>query len=173
MTKKEIFFWILMTTIIIGTWIYSGYFISNKYCSMTERGQFGDMFGAVNSLFSGLAFLGLIFTIRLQYIELKLQREELKSQHDEIQLNRIEMKRAADAQERSEKAMLDQAKYMLDSAQMNRFNSLLLGYSVILDPKIGMKIQDDIDVKSIQKKIKALTQVLEQYDNLFKDYIKE
>lgn len=27
------------------------------------RGQFGDMFGAVNALFSGLAFAGIVFTL--------------------------------------------------------------------------------------------------------------
>ena len=31
-----------------------------------KQGQFGDQFGAVNALFSGLAFAGLIFTIILQ-----------------------------------------------------------------------------------------------------------
>jgi hypothetical protein len=45
-----------------------------------SRGQFGDMFGAVNALFSGLAFAGIILTILLQ-------REELKAQKKELQLN--------------------------------------------------------------------------------------
>ena len=44
-----------------------------------ERGTFGDMFGGVNSLFSGLAFTGIIFTILLQRKEFELQREELKA----------------------------------------------------------------------------------------------
>jgi hypothetical protein len=34
------------------------------------RGQFGDKFGAINSLFAGLAFAGIIFTILLQRGEL-------------------------------------------------------------------------------------------------------
>ncbi len=44
-----------------------------------ERGTFGDMFGGVNALFSGLAFTGIIFTILLQRKEFELQREELKA----------------------------------------------------------------------------------------------
>lgn len=44
----------------------------------SERGQFGDMFGAVNALFSGLAFAGLIITLILQKTELGLQRDELE-----------------------------------------------------------------------------------------------
>ena len=34
------------------------------------RGTFGDMFGAVNALFSGLAFAGIIITLYFQRIEL-------------------------------------------------------------------------------------------------------
>lgn len=55
-----------------------------------ERGQFGDMFGVVNALFSGLAFGGIIVTILLQKEELKLQREELKLQRTEMQETRKE-----------------------------------------------------------------------------------
>ncbi|QDV49438.1 hypothetical protein [Gimesia fumaroli] len=33
--------------------------------STEERARFGDMFGAVNTLFSGLAFAGIIYTILL------------------------------------------------------------------------------------------------------------
>ena len=48
------------------------------------RGQFGDSFGAINSLFAGLAFAGVIFAIILQKKELELQRQELKETRDEI-----------------------------------------------------------------------------------------
>jgi len=55
------------------------------------RGTFGDQFGAVNALFSGLAFAGLIYTIILQHRDLEIQRHELKLQREEIALNRREM----------------------------------------------------------------------------------
>ncbi|ROI09471.1 hypothetical protein EGH90_04040 [Kaistella haifensis] len=48
------------------------------------RGVFGDKFGAINALFSALAFAGIIFTIFLQKKELKLQREELAETRDEF-----------------------------------------------------------------------------------------
>lgn len=47
-------------------------------------GTFGDQFGAVNALFSGLTFAGLIYTIILQKQELSLQREELKLTREEM-----------------------------------------------------------------------------------------
>ena len=55
------------------------------------RGTFGDQFGAVNALFSGLAFTGLIYTIILQRRDLELQRHDLKLQRDELALTRKEM----------------------------------------------------------------------------------
>ena len=55
------------------------------------RGTFGDQFGAVNALFSGLAFAGLIYTIILQRKDLELQRYDLKLQREELTLTRKEM----------------------------------------------------------------------------------
>lgn len=77
---KEIF---SLTKLLISiglTWLASGivlYFVP-------DHGTFGDMFGAVNALFSGLAFGTLIYTIFLQRHELSLQREELGLTRNEI-----------------------------------------------------------------------------------------
>lgn len=63
------------------------FFIPDK----ETRGVFGDQFGAVNALFSGLAFAGLTYTIILQRRDLELQRNDLKLQREELALNRKEM----------------------------------------------------------------------------------
>ena len=55
-----------------------------------EKGEFGDSFGPVNALFSGLAFLGVIVAIILQGRELTLQREELKGQRSVMQKESFE-----------------------------------------------------------------------------------
>jgi len=49
-----------------------------------NHGTYGDMFGAVNALFSGLAFAGLICTLIVQMQELKAQREELAATRSEL-----------------------------------------------------------------------------------------
>lgn len=85
--------------------------------SWTERGTFGDMFGVVNSLFSGLAFTGVIYTIILQHKELSLQREELT-------LTRQELSRSASAQEKSEQALAAQARAANISARLAAANYL-------------------------------------------------
>jgi hypothetical protein len=83
---------IILFLVIVIVWYFSWQYIdSNVYSSNNmvvsdeqERGVFGDKFGAINSLFSGLAFAGIIFTIFLQKRELRLQREELTETRNEF-----------------------------------------------------------------------------------------
>jgi Putative phage abortive infection protein len=57
---------IISSLAITIVWALSGYILYIIYPENTAHGTFGDMFGAVNALFSGLAFAGLFFTIKLQ-----------------------------------------------------------------------------------------------------------
>lgn len=79
---------------------------------------FGDMFGAINSLFTGLAFAGLIYTIILQKKELRLQRLELIE-------TRKELARSALAQEKSEIALSKQVLLQNMTAQLTSLNILI------------------------------------------------
>ena len=66
-------------------------FIINHYFSdWTKSGTFGDTFGALNAIFSGLAFTGVIVTILIQRTELQNQRTELQLQRIEMQETRKE-----------------------------------------------------------------------------------
>lgn len=84
--KKGTNYTLLVVFSIIVVLLYAGswYYIDSTYTGLDARGQFGDKFGAVNALFSGLAFAGLIFTIILQKNELALQRKELSLTHEEL-----------------------------------------------------------------------------------------
>jgi hypothetical protein len=81
--------------IVVTVWAFSWYYIKNEMGFTDEqwdrRGQFGDMFGSVNALFSGLAFAGIIFTIYLQMQELAEQRKEFKEQTETMWLQRFEV----------------------------------------------------------------------------------
>lgn len=57
-----------------------------QFVSKENVGVYGDMFGGLNTLFSGLAFAGIIYTISLQKRELRLQREELKATRGEFKI---------------------------------------------------------------------------------------
>lgn len=43
-----------------------------------KRGQFGEMFGVLEAFFSGMAFIGLIYTILLQREEMQKQLENVE-----------------------------------------------------------------------------------------------
>ncbi len=60
--------------------------------SINKSGVFGDSYGLLTSLFSGLAFAGLIITIVMQKEELKLQREELSLTRDELSGQKEELR---------------------------------------------------------------------------------
>jgi len=84
------------------------------YCSFsswTDRGAFGDMFGSINSLFSGLAFAGVIYAIFLQSKELELQRKELSLTREEISKTAL--------------AQSDQVQIMKNEAERNAISSEL------------------------------------------------
>jgi len=100
---------------------------------LTDRGLFGDSFGAINTLFSAFAFIGIIIAIFYQKEELELQREEIAQ-------NRKELERQADALEKSLK---------LQSA-----TSMLNVYSIILDPQSGLKNRIIADKDLNEDKIK-------------------
>ena len=67
---KNIWFWVI---IVVLLWCVSWFLISQFYEGQ-DRGFFGDQFGAINALFSGLAFAGVIVTLFYQKEELKSQR---------------------------------------------------------------------------------------------------
>ena len=77
---------------VIILWVMSWTLSSWRYPEIECRGQFGDSFGAVNALFAGLAFAGVIWTIRLQIKELELQRAELGLQRRELEDTRAEIR---------------------------------------------------------------------------------
>ena len=83
---------------VVALWALTPVLTFLLLIDMDKRGQFGDLFGSVNALFSGLAFAGVVFAILLQRQELALQRQELKD-------TRAEMKRTADAQEAAHQAL--------------------------------------------------------------------
>lgn len=106
---------LLLGLAAVGWLVYWGlcvYFIQPEKDGAAIRGQFGDMFGGINALFSAFAFAGLIYTVLLQRNELALQRQEL-------QQTREELKRSADAQVESRKVLEKQTELLTVSTSMS------------------------------------------------------
>lgn len=82
-------------------------------------GVFGDMFGAFNAFFAGLAFLGVVYTIFLQTKQVEMQSEELRLQRKELEQTREELRRSADAQDASRRALEKQIELLTISTEMS------------------------------------------------------
>jgi len=80
--------------LIIAVWGASGFLIKYLFGDYVTSGQFGDMFGAINALFSGLALAAVVVTLILQKHEIAKQKEDLAN-------TLIEMKRSSESQLRS------------------------------------------------------------------------
>lgn len=94
---------IYATTLIVLAWPIKEFSIANF-------GVLGDSFGFLSSLFSGLAFAGLIITIVMQKKELSMQREELQLQRQALESQVQELERM------SRYSALDQVRSMLRDA---------------------------------------------------------
>ncbi|TAK61666.1 MAG: hypothetical protein EPO24_05635 [Bacteroidetes bacterium] len=80
--KPLIYGTLIVITLFLGSWIWI--VNDSRLPTWVDRSNFGQMFGAINALFAGLAFAGVIVTIYLQSKELKLQRQELEDTRKEI-----------------------------------------------------------------------------------------
>lgn len=100
--------------------LWGGSFYIIKYFSplLDNRWLVWDSFGAINALFSWLAFAWLIYTIFLQMKELELTRDELR--------------KSSEAQQRSEKALAEQVLQMEKAAKINALSYLIQHQNVIL-----------------------------------------
>jgi len=101
--KDSLWLFIVLMLLICIIWGASWFLVARYLPDWQSRSSFGEMFGAVNALFSGAALAGVIFAILLQRRELMLQRRELE-------MTRKELRRSVEAQEKSEKALVEQAK---------------------------------------------------------------
>jgi len=108
---------------VLGLWLLSPVLMRVLVGPLQDSGLAGDSYGALNALFSGLAFAGVIYAILLQRTELQLQR-------DELALTRRELARTAEAQEKSEAALGEQAQVMKVSAELNGLSSIIQAYSM-------------------------------------------
>ena len=110
----------LIITAVVAIWLAGAALIHFGPVpgTLEQRGLFGDSFGAINALFAGFAFAGVIYAILLQREELRLQREELK-------LTRSELARTASAQEEISKSQSKQLKHDEQIARLTALSALL------------------------------------------------
>ncbi len=79
--------WVALVSI---AWVVTYYKLKDD--APDVRGTFGDMFGSVNALFSGLALAGIVISILLQRKELGYQRDELRATRLEFEIQNKTLK---------------------------------------------------------------------------------
>ncbi len=72
-----------------------------------NAGVIGDMFGSVNALFAGLAFLLLIWSVFQSNKAIKIQQQELSLQREELKESREVLKDQAESQEKMIQAIAE------------------------------------------------------------------
>lgn len=152
-------FAVLIVLIIIGLWLAT-LLILNKWTN-EDKSSFGDMFGSINALFSGLALAGIIMTMLLQRKELALQRSELR-------YTREELKRSADAQENSERALIRQAENLKISAKLTALDTLVKFYSDFeVQSRMGRGVAFTSEMKDKRNRyLRRIEEILEQKETI-------
>lgn len=108
----------IIAAFIIAFWGTNWFLFLRFAESWSVRGQFGDSFGSVNALFSGLALAGILVTIWMQREELKLQRTELALQREEMAKSREQLETQVRTQRATLMATIAQAKLMAMEADI-------------------------------------------------------
>ncbi|MGN7453880.1 putative phage abortive infection protein [Paenibacillus pasadenensis] len=126
------------------------------------------MFGAVNALFSGLAFAGIIYTIQMQRKELALQRDELVLQREEISKSTDEL---AGQKELMAKQQFDNTFFNLLSLHSQVLESLEYPDN-IKGHQVFKKFHTKMRTRLTDNSIVTFKQVYEESNLAFDNFIK-
>ena len=149
-SKNHLLIKLILMVVLI--WGLSAVLIMIFLSEWSDRGTFGDLFGAVNALFSALAFAVLIYTIILQ-------REEIKQNREEIVLNRKELEKSSKLQRKAQDVLIKQVEQTHLSAKMNAMRTLVDYYNnQISNPK---STEETIEKARLKRR-----QIISQIDNL-------
>lgn len=111
--------------LVIVLYCISWILICRYFTDFQDRANFGDMFGAVNALFTGLAFAGVIITILLQKEELSRQSQEMQNSRVELQGQKIQLENQSKllAQQAFENTFFQLLEYHNNFIRLMKYNN--------------------------------------------------
>jgi hypothetical protein len=154
--KKYLLTFTLILSMLLILYLWYSYpdRIIARFGEPKGPGEYGDIFGAINALFTSLAFALLIYTALMQREELKLQREELH-------LTREELRKSADAQKELMEVTKANFEFQVETRKHEIFPEFRIHLESLLDlhpnktatqlsisPKFFALLIMDIQVKS-------------------------
>ncbi|GMU42715.1 MAG: DUF4200 domain-containing protein [Xanthomonadales bacterium] len=110
MTKRSPVPYVVLAALALVGMTFGWVLVFPRWVADVSADRVEAAYSALEALFAGLAFLGLLSTIWIQRQELRLQRMELVQ-------TREEMRRQAEAQEKSERALHAQAEALREEAE--------------------------------------------------------
>jgi uncharacterized membrane protein YgaE (UPF0421/DUF939 family) len=155
-TRKEEYLLVKLLTAVVVLWVLTTWAIYDLWPDWTVRGTVGDSFGAVNALFSGLAFAALVYTIILQRREIQLNRSE-------IELNRKELSKSVKAQKASQEALKQQVAQTHLSAKLNAMNTVIGYYNSQIE---SSKSTEDVVERAKEKRRQMIKKIDALIDGL-------
>lgn len=150
-------FWLFCgigTVVVFVLWLVSALIIHSIWPKPSDHGPFGDMFGAINALFSGWAFLGVIVAIILQ-------KKELEEQRREIRESRI-------AHQQSAGALADQARLSAIRTRIEALTLLIEDVNRQIDGTSGRLARDRLG-KEHRRLMDELRKRLDEVDTVSKN----
>ncbi|MDX8255247.1 hypothetical protein [Acinetobacter pittii] len=107
---------------------------SNSYAQKTgaKYGTYGDSYGALNTLFSGLAFASLVLSLYLQRKELQAQRIDIDKQQQEIEKSNVIAEHQRQIADQQAKLL----KQQVEEAQVRNFYDLFFKYIETKEKKV-------------------------------------
>ena len=147
---------VIAAILILILWTTTPIVLYWMYGDLNKMSLFGDSFGSINALFSGLALAAIIFTVYQQHQELSLQREELKLQREEMKASREELAKQAEAQQLSLEASLVQFKITTKEIEVRAIEMESL--------KIVEYARDDY-IKKIRSVEKEMEVIIKDFEN--------
>ncbi|MFC4102928.1 hypothetical protein [Paenibacillus xanthanilyticus] len=116
--KKHLVFWVAAGVVII-LWANSYFILTSLFGGPPkEVGVAGDLFGAINALFSGLGLAGIIYTFVMQREQIDLQREEMKKLEDASKVQIKLQEDQLEAQATSAAQQLEMQRQQLEAQQV-------------------------------------------------------
>lgn len=164
---------LLLTALFVG----AAWFLNYRYTlnmALEERGTFGDMFGAVNSLFSGLAFAGVVYAIIMQRDEIKLAKDDLDytkqildEQQEQLKAQNIEtQKQSFEGTFFQLLRLFAETTAQLDLPPVSARAYAITGKDVF--PSLCLELLNDYRNKTARVKDKTLEDFHACYDNFYR-----
>lgn len=154
-SNKVIRYAALIFIVCFLLWVALGAVVYLRFSTWDDRGKVGDMFGAANALFSGLALAGVV-------LALLLQREQLALQHQESLSNREGLESTIRSQQNSEALLSAQVAAISQAAQLTSVNTLINLYQQKLRAARDPLTRDPAREAEYGQRIENLTRKLQE-----------